>query len=372
MELGLLLEPRTAYSVQVINNQIIKYAEDTISSRTRYKTHRAGSSCRVWQFIFCILDNLQNRGYGINEMIKCHAGGYYSEGNDDFNHKYNYIIELMIYIYKYAYHNSENHKTLYELVFQNQPIKGIVTEYNNDLSDLPLGNNYMCIYINGMASSIIHYFNIIKVSEEEYYLTSSYGSDFVCVPPYTTPINQYEFKRFLDAMTVDNDLNNMVVANFYGKFFLEKNVGKDILDEDTIEAFPEKRWAKIGVDEGTMEQIKEMIGSENRGNYRIGLMPRYCDYVNELIDNVIPMHESESEYVQNYIAHYGPFTPFIPCAVPGFGEYSEAMDITGGSKKKQMRKRKTVKKTKKNTKKNNKIRKTKRTRSSRSSKRCSR
>lgn len=360
MDLNLLTNDRSAYAIQQINNQIVKNTQDMPSTRTRYKTRRAGSSCRVWQLIFCVLDNLQNRGYGINEMIECYVGGYFSEGNDDFVNKYYYIVELLGYIYNYA----SEHEILNQVVYLNQPLPDVVLEFNGDIKSLPLGNNYMCIYTKGLANSINHYFNIIKVSNDEYYLNSSYGSDWVCVPPYTTRITPFEFSEFLAALNVNNDENNIIITNFYNKFFLTGNLGRYV-DEDTVEAYPE-RWSEtIQSDQGNMGQIQEIIESPNRINYAIGVIPNYCDYVGELITNVIPMHESESEYAIKYLENYGSFTGFESCAVPGFREYAY------GGKKKQSRKRRTIKKYKKSTTK--RLRKTtRRCRSSRSSKRYSR
>jgi hypothetical protein len=375
MDLNLLLNPMSAYSIQMINNPIVSYlSEDMVSNRTRYKTHRAGASCRLWQFIFGMFDDLQNRGYGINQMIECATGGYYSEGNDVFNHKYDYIIELMIYAYKYLSNydinrdknNIDPRNILYRLIFQNEPIVGLVYDTTQDglplkLSDLDIGNNYMCFYMEGESNSIIHYFNIIKISDDECYVSSSYGSESVCVPPYTTRITPDEFEKFIGSLTVNDPLNNLIFEKFYDKFFLRNNLGKDRIDEDTIEAFPEKKWEKIGVDEGIARELNSIL-TGNRGEYRIGSMPGYQYYIHQLFDTVIPMYESNSDYAQKYIAYYGPFTPFVPCAVPGFGQY-----VVGG-KKKQSRKRKTIKKNNKN-----KLRKTtKRRRSLRSSKRCSR
>lgn len=361
LNLSLLFDYKTASVIQEINNSIIKNTLDAPSSRTRYNINRAGSSCRVWQMIFCILNNLNERGYGINEMIECYAGGYYSQGNDVFIHKYDYIIGLLIYIYN----NARQHEILYDLVYSNQPMPDVVQVFNGDITTLPVGNNYMCIYTDGLANSINHYFNIIKVSEDEYYLNSSYGSDWVCVPPYTTQITPDEFSQFFLAFNVNNRSNNEIVAKFYNKFFLTGNLGRYV-DEDTVEAYPE-RWSEtIKPNMGNTSQIQEIIDSHNRNNYRIGLMPNYCDYVGEVISSVLPMYESESENAVQYVETYGQFTPFEQCAVPGFGAYAY-----GGKKRRtRITRRNKRKTTKKNTKRARKT--TKRRHSSRSSKRCSR
>jgi hypothetical protein len=320
MDLDLLLMRDYAEAINFITSEIRSYSDEFETPSTRDKTKKMTISCRLWQLILCLLDIAQNNGYDIRGLIQYYkrdfsndadyAGYYY----DTFR-KIGNLVAL-----------AKGNDVINSLVFDNQPMPEYVMPYDPETMPLELGKNYMCIYVEGEPRSINHYFTVIKVSDEEYYLNSSYGSDFVCVPQYTTRITADEFIRFIPALN-NPDEDEYVIA-FYKKFFLKGNLGKttEIENRKTVK----RQYEDIKPDDGNIRETAVITTNVYRDRIRCGIMPQYNSIV-------------EALFIEN-IYHVG-------------------------GKKKHIRRRKTIKKNKKTNKTN---KKSNQRRSSRTSKRYSR
>jgi len=309
-----------------VSSDIISYNSEYLV-KTRSQTEKSTSSCRMWQLILAILDNLdeycvQNYdGYGVKEIITS-GYNYY-----DLLTNINSILE-----------NIKSNPLLNALIYLNQPVDGYVENYDPHTTALQYGNNYMCIYIEGLDNSILHYFTVIRTPEEEYYLNSSYGSDYVCVNQYTTLMEPNEFIRFIDALN-NHKTDERYIEDFFNKFFLANNVGKFYTKDDWSEDF-KKRFKKMLPVEGNKKEIDVVAMNLYRKQIKCGVINNY----KELIRNIIYYPESE------------------PMEMGGGRIYKKrTIKRSHKSKSKKMRGIKSKK-----------IRRTKRARSSRSSKRYSR
>lgn len=317
MDVDFLLSHEDAISIVSMN--ILSY-NSMYSVRTREQTRKSMISCRAWQLIFCILDQLERHGYAIKDLIAGHSLNLFESDEDMM--RYNSMVANASEIMDIALKNP----FLNALISLNQSIHGFVEEYDPNTMPLNIGNNYMCIYIEGVNSSIVHFFTLIRYDDDTYYLNSSYVSDYVCVKQYTTQVSGDEFMRFVDALN-NPDVDENYIGEFYKKFFLKGNIGM-YYSKDDYENDPLLRFAKIQPDEGDLKEMEVVTKNVYRNRIRLGIMPKY----GELVGNIIETQ------------------------------------LGGGRKKRHFRKTNRITKKRKQS----KLRKTKRTRSSRSSKRCSR
>ena len=229
--------------------------------RTRDQFKRSTSSCRVWQLKFSIIYyyfmNLGLDDTKINEM--CGIISFFLN-NSDINNALSKIIHF-------------NNATEYNIV----PINSYDILTNNG-DDTQL--YYMCVYNTMLGSgSILHYFTIIRIADT-YYLNSSYGSDHVCVPQYTTELDISEFYGFCESLM--NKTNPEIITYFFQKYFLKGNLKKRY-DENTTNEIPSLKSKWMDVNKGIQSEIDYYLVPTN--NYSVGLLHNYNDLTNELIQS---------------------------------------------------------------------------------------
>ena len=172
--------------------------------------------------------------------------------------------------------NQTEYPELYNIVYLNIPIDTIKISSFNTIEELPINQNYyMCVYNQNNLGygSIIHYFTIIR-KKDTYYVNSSYGSDDVCVPQYTTKLETSEFTKLcveLPELTENS-------KDLYTKYFLIKNLSKRY-NNNNIEANTRLKSKWISPKKG----IEKEINSLGTG-YCIGYINNYQKLVNEFIE----------------------------------------------------------------------------------------
>jgi len=191
------------------------------------------------------------------------------------------IIENMCMIIKNFLELKQNkYPELYNIVYLNIPVNTIKISSFNDIEELPINQPYyMCVYNteNQGHGSIIHYFTIIR-KEDTYYLNSSYGSDDVCVPQYSTKLDIDKFNVLCNELPELTEYSKYL----YTKYFLIKNLRKRY-NNNNIEANKTLKHVWIPPDEGIKKEIKSL----SRG-YHIGIINNYQELVNKFIeDNLI-------------------------------------------------------------------------------------
>lgn len=238
-------------SINQLCSDIISYNSQH-GVRTRGQIERSTSSCRMWQLIFAILTNLPEEPEYYDLIKICHE-----------------VIERV-----------KQNDVLYSLIYSNEPLSGEIENYDADRTSFELGNNYMCIYIDGCPSTILHYFTVIKTIDNNYYLNSAYKSDYVCVPQYTTVLKLNELNRFVEALNSDEKYTEQ----FFKKFFLEGN----------LSAYSDElKFVHINADEGNEKEIAVYTENKYRNRLRCGIITKY----NTLIQLCISAYYTRNERV---------------------------------------------------------------------------
>jgi len=334
--------------LKFLSNKILNYENYQTMVSTRRQTTKATSSCRLWQLVLCILNELEKRNKDVVSTIV-----NYSKNPQEYFVKYEEITELVRKIMRSILNSdpvtNPNHE-LYNMIVMNNTESEHLVEldltYESIRRSLRMGINYLCIYIEKVDGddmtnfSILHYFSIIKVGANLYDLNSSYGSDYVCVPQYTTKLNLTDFVRFVNAL--NNPYDDDFFRSFFVKYFLKYNTAVRY-SEDDIDANEELKTKWITPDEGSdMEISRVFVENRYRYNMKCGIIPQY----DALVDMAI-----------SYFNHYQQSSSQLG----GKRRYYKKTIRRGRiNKVKHINRTKRVRKT------------TKRRRSSRSSKRCSR
>lgn len=176
---------------------------------------------------------------------------------------------------------------IYNLIYNNNSnIKGLVL-FDPATMDLKYGNNYLCIYnrnfdIFGGLFGVLHYFTVIRDISNNYYLNSSYSSNYVCVNQYTTPLAMSEFIEFIQTLNNPSG-NDSVIEQFFTKYFLQGNISIP----DDYEGDRTKRFAMIDPDEGVAREIKVITQNKYRKDITCGLITFYDNDINEVVKKVI-------------------------------------------------------------------------------------
>lgn len=241
-----------------ILNQNINICEDKIV-RTRNQLVRSTSSCRLWQFKLCTISY------------------YFSKFNFEIL-SHDIIDELCRVIMLFLYERN-NDTLLNQIIISNLPINNQLIQTIYELPDNIMNTQmyYMCIYnLDIHIGSILHFFTIIK-HNGIYYLNSSYGSDFVCVPQYTQELNINEFNDFCDDLILKNDR----LMDFVTKYFLRENLRKRYNNNTIEEINPSLKSKWIQPEEGIEKEISIFMSPFS--NYRVGLIRDYENLVQEFI-----------------------------------------------------------------------------------------
>jgi hypothetical protein len=205
--------------------------------RTRGQISRSTVSCRIWQLIVAILDNLSDDEHEYYELVKICSD----------------VIDQV-----------KRNNVLQSLIYLNHPIPSEIKKHD-DTAQLELGNNYMCVYVED--TMIFHYFTVIKTIDNKYYLNSSYKSDYVCVPQYTTALKLDELTRFANALI---NFDDKYTSKFIKKFFLKGNMST---------YSEEQKFKHIKPDEGNEREIAVYTNNECKNRIRCGIITKYTDHI---------------------------------------------------------------------------------------------
>lgn len=246
-----ILNDKTSVNKYISNLNICR----NIIIQTRHTNITKTKSCRVWQLQYYIL-------YLIFDID-------ISKLNDkkfiyDLCEKYYEILDL-------------NCGPLYQFIALNN-LNGFGIDYKTyiyckknklELINNDLVNNALCIYgINKNTgkiyydSPVYHYFTLIK-NENEYYITSSYSSDYICIPYQITKLNNLdEFYYFCECI---NDLTNIQKKEYFIAFmkiyFLNGGI-KTRYDEDTVDEYPKRKPLWILPEDGIRKELQFFLTNE--------------------------------------------------------------------------------------------------------------
>lgn len=246
-------------------NEYVKLLKSCVEGViTRDKEIMNTVACRLWQLQYCIFTFIFNENIELLSnptflhMLCSSYINFLRNINENSSYSpllYNFIILNNINNYKNClyyknYINIEpNSNYFYYFITQNL-------------------NTYLCIYgINKKTNEIetngvIHYFTIINDNNSNYYITSSWGSDEICVPYQTNKLdNLNEFLHFctcLYNLKFEKDINSKYIIYFMNKYFFIGAKRKRYSDE-WVEEMPELRHKWIEPEEGIKKEADYIL-----------------------------------------------------------------------------------------------------------------
>lgn len=249
---------------------------------------KSTSSCRFWQLFYMLLREYNRITHNqlvadINvikqntKSIERNIGMFYEKYN-----MVNIIFNAILYTPE---------SPLYNIVVKNMNIEGQISPVNN-ISDLIGANNFcLCVYKPHEfgSGSIDHYFTVF-IFDGKYYLNSSYGSELICAPQYTTVLNVDEFNEFCEKIETisTDDASFTAYANFFRTYFghgaIRIKYDPNYIDIDVLSRF---KW------KSPEEQVEDEIKTikQNRSLRKIGLIKNYERFLKEYIEEYILIEE---------------------------------------------------------------------------------
>lgn len=246
-------------------NRFIYHVSRDYRYATRNILKKQSTGCKYWQLVIAMLIIVQK--HSSDNIISILTSSNSSE-------PYRKLVETCQSIFSKKSSNRDFNELFYNKVSSHNHL---LQEFHN--SPLPHGVNYFCIYNSKLPITehserfISHFFTIVRISDT-YWLTSSYGSDLVCVPAYTTPLNIDVFFAFVRAFY---EGNWEFIKEFYLFYFFQGNIPKRL--HNKLKEFHGEHLFK-GMKGPYLEKgpnIEMKIAFENTENYqfRVGIIPEY-------------------------------------------------------------------------------------------------
>lgn len=239
---------------------------------TRLRLKSGTSSCKNWQIIIAMLVVLQRHLSPINIIDILHS-----------SYQPHSMYPILIRICRKVLQNIETSKTPFYYFFRNNVANELVHEFANP-NGLQNGVNYLCIYAQHNerdTRSISHYFNIMK-NNEQYIITSAYGSDLVQVPYFTSELDMSLFMSFIHAL--DNLHRNEehsweIIKHFYHTYFFNGNVPVRT-DDELIEFYGKNLFHGIPMNgtpliQGPDLELNYVFHDRATHQYHVGIIPQY-------------------------------------------------------------------------------------------------
>lgn len=237
---------------------------DTV--KTRAATSISTTPCRFWQLFYMILREYNKATYGelVHDIQHITQNQFYMP----------LFYEKYVTIYN-IFNTTSNARILSAIVAKNINVEGEIIALNRFSNLRGQNSNFcLCLYqpaLIGQPGSIAHFFTVF-ICDDITYLNSSYGSELICVPQYSTELNISEFDEL--CMRI-RDLTNVDNYNFFNYFF-KKYFGalakKKLYDQDEIDENKQLRFKWKGAEEGIQE---ESAFYKNTNNYAIGWIHNY-------------------------------------------------------------------------------------------------
>ena len=279
--------PDTASNIiNDILDYILSICKYTNVIKTKSEVADVTRACRDWVLFFTVLYNYNM--YQEAFLYNIDSGSLFKDNStylDDWkleNIKHLTIIcKIIIEIY------GDMESPYFKMFYKNKPTNLLQTIRSlKDLTDAAPENSTkqwtLCINNN---KGIFHFFLLLKL-EDEYYISSSYGSEHITVSQYTTKLTDIaEFEYFCAKIDSTNEEDIIIVKEFIKRYFLLYNKEKRI-DEDELDTFPSeeraKRWSGwITPEEGVQNEIDHLFKEELSGekSLHISLITGYETYV---------------------------------------------------------------------------------------------
>jgi hypothetical protein len=282
-----LLKDKTANSI--INPYVSLLKSCNTGVITRYKELIITKGCKLWQLqccIFVILYKIDPTLVKNQPFLFKLCELYYNFLSNQDSLLYNFIIHNQLPRSPFTLRYISDKNTFKQHLTTN-PISYLCIYGINKLTNLP--------YFNGIA----HYFIIIK-NGNDYYITSSYGSEQVCIPYYIEQlVTIEEFYQFCDCLldnfaSPDTDKNTQYITYFMTKYFLSNSIPKRY-PEDDIDSDKSLHSKKMPPGVGEAREIKYIL-SNYEMYFDIAIITNYEQIVNdELLQHIFKPSEEQSK-----------------------------------------------------------------------------
>ena len=288
----------------------LKSCRQDITTRRREELNTV--SCRLWQLQYClftIIYNINNNLYKDPKFLYILCDIYFK------------MLTTESWLYNFIAHNR---LPPYYLTLCYNADEQTFKEYIESTT-----HSYLCMYgINNITNliddnSVVHYFTIIK-SGDDYFLTSSYGSQYICIPYSINKLDSInEFYEFCENLHFKlqsrtrsrsqlqlqsqsqsqyvNILLDEKLSNFMKKYFLSiLNIRQKRYDDDDIDINKKLRHQYIPPNVGIKRELDYLLNNQIF-NFDIAIITDYENYVEKtLLENKIlePYLKSEGKKVK--------------------------------------------------------------------------
>lgn len=285
----LLSTPNGRFNVNRIYHEVFRTLFGRNSIATRRGLQLATTGCRFWQLFYAMLWHfIQQKKEILAWLDRPHRLSHSSSSNEDRNESILSMLETGIHrVYQDS--SSVFHKLVYgnkgKICSDSSPPSDVcVHPYQPGLSLSQDGNYYLCIYIDRPDGTIdiSHYFTVIHVGTE-YYLTSSYGSDYVRVPYRIQPLPIEDLNQLQDSLShLANPLHKEKIVEFYMTYFLQGNL-PPFYSEENVEGNPALKGKRVL--NGQSREIKEVFNGKEEGTIHVGILSGYESEIEKIMNS---------------------------------------------------------------------------------------
>jgi hypothetical protein len=240
---------------------------------TRSMVDRSTVGCRWWQLVYAILVTLP---YDLSTLRHLSTVSK--------------VTRVLDNIRQNKYH------PYYQLFYNNQVIE--CSESNDTIPCVdPIdsaffrktdeGNFYGVIYADREdgSSTILHYFVLHAHKENSklrWWISSSYGSEYVRIPVQTKEVSIEQLETFVEAIT-DPDSNREILSEFFTDYFLQGGLPLRF-SEENVEANSSLRGKYIPSEIGIKKEIAATLDGRTISSLNVGVIRGLEDYVEGLLE----------------------------------------------------------------------------------------
>jgi hypothetical protein len=267
---AILLTPKGRTAVDHFVDAVL-----TNRPQTRHGMRYSTTSCRGWQLAYGILSHLP---YSPSLLLD------YVSGRPEYYEMVEHAKRALAVFYSNPRH------PLYKMIVGGEArICSLPNEEKEEICMVPTpasfadsvtpGNYYFCMY---KGENIDHFFLLIVTDPHSWYISSSYGTDWVCIPEYTHPIRPSVFRSFLQAMESPSDHTDEI-RNFYETYFLR--IGSSLplyYSEEYVEGNKSLKGKKV--QEGERKELEELFADGGR-SLRVGHISGMDDFLGSVVSS---------------------------------------------------------------------------------------
>jgi len=266
------------------------------SVQTRNSLERQTSSCKLWQLRLMLLYQFGRDSDLFSKLLLfCDPQSFsVTQMHHDTYAPLQHIQKVIEYITTNNRTPERKYTYLYSLIGLNSPIVTPPMTQINSIDQLPMIPYVLyplCLYVNKPIDQpelafgmIAHFFTVFR-DETDYYLNSSYGSDYVCIPQQTItflPADFTELCVILGKEPVSRTKKDIADLTHLLTIFFLKNGMRKRVNSNTVEEYPAHFPEWITPDQGRNKEI-EQIYIVNKYSYSVGWMQAYDTELDKVI-----------------------------------------------------------------------------------------